>query len=155
LALRDVVGLGHQLAGRLQGGSRMKAFRALSTLALAAVLVLALGGPATAQAPIKIGEVNSYSGVGAAFTAPYRAALEMALEEINGKGGVLGRKIEVVFRDDKLRPDEGIKHAQELVFQENVDFLMGTFSSAVGLAVSDFALKNKKLFLAAEPLTDA
>jgi branched-chain amino acid transport system substrate-binding protein len=78
----------------------------------------------------------------------------MALEEINGKGGVLGRKLEVIFRDDKLRPDEAIKHAQELVFQEKVDFLMGTFSSAVGLAVSDFALKNQKLFLAAEPLTD-
>ncbi|MBI4012858.1 MAG: ABC transporter substrate-binding protein [Candidatus Rokubacteria bacterium] len=123
--------------------------------ALVVSLVLAVTVPAAAQGSIKIGEINSYSGVGAAFTAPYRAALEMALEEINGKGGVLGRKIEVIFRDDKLRPDEGIKHAQELTFQENVDFLMGTFSSAVGLAVSDFALKNKKLFLAAEPLTDA
>jgi branched-chain amino acid transport system substrate-binding protein len=122
---------------------------------IALAVVLAVAGPAVAQAPIKIGEINSYSGVGAAFTAPYRAGLEMAVEEINGKGGVLGRKIEVLFRDDKLRPDEGIKHAQELLFQEKVDFLMGTFSSAVGLAVSDFALKNKILFLAAEPLTDA
>jgi branched-chain amino acid transport system substrate-binding protein len=120
-------------------------------------LILALGGlsPAWAQAPIKIGEINSYSGTGAAFTAPYRAAVEMALEEVNQKGGVLGRKLEVLFRDDKLRPDEAIKHAQELVLQEKVDFLMGTFSSAVGLAVSDFAQKQKILFLAAEPLTDA
>jgi branched-chain amino acid transport system substrate-binding protein len=125
----------------------------LATL-LTAVLLAAVAGPAGAQAPIRIGEINSYSGVGAAFTAPYRAALEMALEEVNARGGVLGRKLEVIFRDDKLRPDEGIKHAQELVFQEKVDFLMGTFSSSVGLAVSDFALKNKKLFLAAEPLTD-
>ena len=130
----------------------MNGFRVAT--ALVAGLVLA-AAPAGAQGPIKIGEINSYSGVGAAFTAPYRAALEMAVEEINGKGGVLGRKIEVIFRDDKLRPDEGIKHAQELLFQEKVDFLMGTFSSAVGLAVSDFALKNKVLFLAAEPLTDA
>jgi branched-chain amino acid transport system substrate-binding protein len=118
-------------------------------------LVLAVLPPVLAQGPIRIGEINSYSGVGAAFTAPYRAALEMALDEINGAGGVLGRKVEVLFRDDKLRPDEAIKHAQELVFQEKVDFLMGTFSSAVGLAVSDFALKNQKLFLAAEPLTEA
>lgn len=124
-------------------------------LVLALVPVLFAAAPAWAQGPIRIGEINSYSGVGAAFTAPYRAALEMALEEINGRGGVLGRKLEVVFRDDKLRPDEGIKHAQELVFQERVDFLMGTFSSAVGLAVSDFALKNKVLFLAAEPLTES
>jgi branched-chain amino acid transport system substrate-binding protein len=118
-------------------------------------LILTIAGPAAAQPPIRIGEINSYSGVGAAFTAPYRAALEMAVEETNARGGVLGRKIEVLFRDDKLRPDEGIKHAQELVFQEQVDFLMGTFSSAVGLAVSEFALKQKKLFLAAEPLTEA
>jgi branched-chain amino acid transport system substrate-binding protein len=118
-------------------------------------LVLAVVPSVLAQGPIRIGEINSYSGVGAAFTAPYRAALEMALDEINGAGGVLGRKVEVLFRDDKLRPDEAIKHAQELVFQEKVDFLMGTFSSAVGLAVSDFALKNQKLFLAAEPLTEA
>jgi branched-chain amino acid transport system substrate-binding protein len=124
-------------------------------LALAAVLTVAPAGPVRAQAPIRIGEINSYSGVGAAFTAPYRAAVEMALEEINQRGGVLGRRVEVLFRDDKLRPDEGIKHAQELLFQEKVDFLMGTFSSAVGLAVSDFALKNRRLFLAAEPLTDA
>jgi branched-chain amino acid transport system substrate-binding protein len=122
---------------------------------LALALVVAGVESAGAQAPIRIGEINSYSGVGAAFTAPYRAAVEMALEEINGRGGILGRKVEVLFRDDKLRPDEGIKHAQELVFQEKVDFLMGTFSSAVGLAVSDFALKQKKLFLAAEPLTEA
>jgi branched-chain amino acid transport system substrate-binding protein len=131
----------------------MNAFRPVSVLA--AILMLLAAAPCLAQGPIRIGEINSYSGVGAAFTAPYRAALEMALEEINGRGGVLGRKIKVLFRDDKLRPDEAIKHAQELVFQEKVDFLMGTFSSAAGLAVSDFALKNKVLFLAAEPLTDA
>jgi branched-chain amino acid transport system substrate-binding protein len=123
------------------------------TVTVALVVVGAL--PAAAQAPIRIGDINSYSGTGAAFTAPYRAAVEMALDEVNQKGGVLGRKVEVLFRDDKLRPDEGIKHAQELVLQEKVDFLMGTFSSAVGLAVSDFALKQKVLFLAAEPLTDA
>jgi branched-chain amino acid transport system substrate-binding protein len=127
----------------------------VATFGLIVVLALIPVVPAAAQTPIRIGEINSYSGVGAAFTAPYRAALEMALEEINQKGGVLGRRIEVTFRDDKLRPDEAIKHAQELVFQERVDFLMGTFSSAVGLAVSDFALKNQRLFLAAEPLTDA
>src|SRR3990172_2845364 len=77
---------------RARSRSGMRAFRAVA--ALAVVLALALAAPAAAQGPIKIGEINSYSGVGAAFTAPYRAALEMALEEINAKGGVLGRKIE-------------------------------------------------------------
>jgi branched-chain amino acid transport system substrate-binding protein len=129
----------------------------LVALALALGSLLGPAGltPARAQAPIRVGEINSYSGVAAAFTAPYRAAVEMALEEINARGGVLGRPLEVLFRDDKLRPDEGIRHAQELLFREKVDFLMGTFSSAVGLAVSDFALKQRVLFLAAEPLTEA
>ncbi len=133
----------------------MTAFALARVLVSLLVCMLGAAATATAQAPIKIGDINSYSGTGAAFTTPYRVAVEMALDEINQKGGVLGRKLEVLFRDDKLRPDEAIKHAQELVLQEKVDFLMGTFSSAVGLAVSDFAQKNKILFLAAEPLTDA
>ena len=129
--------------------------RAAAGLVLGAATVNGTSLAASAQGPIRIGDINSYSGTGAAFTAPYRVAVEMALDEVNQKGGVLGRKLEVLFRDDKLRPDEGIKHAQELVLQEKVAFLMGTFSSAVGLAVSDFAFKQKVLFLAAEPLTDA
>ena len=74
----------------------------------------------SAQAPIKIGEINSFSGIGAPFTGPYRAAVEMAVEEVNAKGGVLGRKVEVIFRDDKGQPAEAVKHAQELVASEKV-----------------------------------
>lgn len=133
----------------------MKKFRALFILGLAGLLVAFGAARVSTQTSIKIGEINSYSGVAAAFTAPYKAALEMAAEELNARGGVLGRKLELIFRDDKLRPDEAIKHAQELVFQEKVHFLMGTFSSAVGLAVSEFARQNKVMFLAAEPLTEA
>jgi branched-chain amino acid transport system substrate-binding protein len=128
--------------------------RRLATLALAGVLVAHGAAGAGAQPPIKIGEINSYSGVAAAFTAPYKAGVEMAAQELNAQGGVLGRTLEISFRDDKLRPDEAIKHAQELVFQEKVHFLMGTFSSAVGLAVSEFARQNTVMFLAAEPLTE-
>ncbi|GIX47236.1 MAG: twin-arginine translocation pathway signal protein [Candidatus Tectimicrobiota bacterium] len=118
-------------------------------------LCLVLLSSAVLAQPIRIGEINSYSGVGAAFTKPYRDAVELAQEEINAAGGVLGRPLEILFRDDKLRPDEAVKHAQELVFQQRVHFLMGTFSSAVGLAVSEFARRHRVLFLAAEPLTEA
>ena len=79
----------------------------------------------------------------------------MAVEEINAKGGALGRKIEVVFRDDKGQPAEAVKHAQELVANEKVALMAGTFLSNVGLAVSDWAKQNKALFVAAEPLTEA
>jgi branched-chain amino acid transport system substrate-binding protein len=123
---------------------------------LAAVLVLAAAAPAAAQqAPIKIGEINSFSGIGAPFTGPYRQAVEMAVDEVNARGGVLGRRIEVIFRDDKGQPAEAQKHAQELVASEKVALISGTFLSNVGLAVSDWAKQNRVLFVAAEPLTEA
>jgi branched-chain amino acid transport system substrate-binding protein len=126
--------------------------------ALAALLVfgaLAAAAPAAAQAPIRIGEINSFSGIGAPFTGPYRQGVEMAVDEINTKGGVLGRKIEVLFRDDKGQPAEAVKHAQELVASDKVSLIAGTFLSNVGLAVSDWAKQNNTLFVAAECLTEA
>jgi branched-chain amino acid transport system substrate-binding protein len=109
---------------------------------------------AVAAAPIRIGEINSYSGV-PAFTLPYRHGWQLALDEINGAGGVLGRPLEVISRDDGGKPADAITAANELVAAERVTLLMGTFLSNVGLAVSDFARQKGILFLAAEPLTDA
>ncbi|MFI5328378.1 MAG: ABC transporter substrate-binding protein [Candidatus Rokuibacteriota bacterium] len=123
---------------------------------MAAALLLTLGaGSATAQAPIKLGDINTYSGIGAPFTGPYRVGVEMAVEEINAKGGVLGRKVEVLFRDDKAQPAEAVKHAQELIESDKVAMITGSFLSNVGLAVSDWAKQNKTMFLASESLTEA
>jgi branched-chain amino acid transport system substrate-binding protein len=123
--------------------------------AITGLLTLSMAAAVAAQAPIKIGEINSFSGIGAPFTGPYRQAVEMAVEEVNAKGGVLGRKIEVIFRDDKGQPAEAVKQAQELVTGEKVALISGTFLSNVGLAVSDWAKQNQTLFVAAEPLTEA
>ncbi|MCC0048404.1 MAG: ABC transporter substrate-binding protein [Rhodobiaceae bacterium] len=112
------------------------------------------GKPATAQETIKIGELNSYSRF-AAFTVPYRQGFELALEEINAAGGVDGKKLEVVSRDDGGTTGDAVRVAEELVTRENVSFLFGTFLSNVGLAVGDFANQKKVLFIASEPLTDA
>jgi len=123
----------------------------LSTVTLA--MAAAFSGPATAQGTIKIGELNSYK-VFPAFLEPYKKGWELALEEINAAGGVLGRKLEVVSRDDGGNPGEAVRVAEELLSRENVAFLVGTFPSHVGLAVADFAKQKKVLFIAAEPLTD-
>src|SRR2546426_12464963 len=132
----------------------MRRYRVLG--ALATVLLLAPHvAPVAAQAPIKIGEVNSFSGIGAPFTGPYRQAVEMAVEEVNAKGGVLGRRLEVVFRDDKGQPAEAQKHAQELVASGKVALISGAVLSNVGLAGSDWAEQDRVLFVAAEPLTEA
>ena len=103
---------------------------------------------------IKVGEIQTYSKL-TNFTFPYRNGWQLALEEINNAGGVMGKKIEVISRDDQGKPGEAVKVAEELVSKDKVDLLMGTFFSHVGLAVTDFAKRNKVLFVAAEPLSDA
>jgi branched-chain amino acid transport system substrate-binding protein len=117
---------------------------------------VAFGGPLRAQTttPIRIGEINSYSTI-PQFTVPYRMGWQLAVEEVNAAGGLIGRKVEVISRDDAGKPDDAIRLATELVSNEKVTLLTGTFLSNVGLAVAEFALRNKVLFVAAEPLTDA
>src|SRR5918993_3571083 len=125
-------------------------------LGLALAGTIALGGnPAAAQqGPIKIGELNSYARW-AAFTVPYRNGWQLALEEINAKGGVLGRKLEIVSRDDGATTGDATRVAEELVTRENVSFLFGSFLSNVGVAMADYANQKKVVYIAAEPLTDA
>ncbi len=121
--------------------------------AAAAALAIGFGAPAVAQNTIKIGELNSYKNF-PAFLDPYKKGWELAVEEVNAAGGVMGKKIEIVSRDDNGNPGDAVRVAEELLSRENVSFLIGTFPSNVGLAVSDFAKQKKVLFIAAEPLTD-
>jgi len=111
-------------------------------------------GQAAPSGPIRIGEINSYTAV-PAFTLPYRNGWQLAMEQVNAAGGVLGRKLEVVSRDDAGRPQDAVRIAGELLNEEKVDLLAGGFLSNVGLAISDFALQNKRLYVASEPLSDA
>jgi branched-chain amino acid transport system substrate-binding protein len=116
-------------------------------------LAVSVVAPASAQDTIKIGELNSYK-IFAAFLEPYKKGWEMAVEEVNAAGGVLGKKIEIVSRDDNGNPADAVRAAEELLSNQKVAFLIGTFPSNVGLAVADFAKQRKTLFIAAEPLTD-
>src|ERR687898_1011410 len=121
---------------------------------LGGLALLAIIGNALAQTQsIKIGELNSYK-VFAAFLEPYKKGMELALGEINSGGGVLGRKLELVVRDDGGTPGDAVRVAEELIARERVNVLMGTFASNVGLAVANLANQRKILFVASEPLTD-
>ena len=111
-------------------------------------------GNAASALPIKIGEINSYSSI-PQFTIPYKQGWQLAVEEVNAKGGLLGRKVEVIMRDDSGKPEEALRHAVELTSKEKVDVLAGGFFSNIGLALADHAAKNKRIFIASEPLTDA
>src|ERR1700740_3634305 len=129
----------------------------LSKRLLSAGLGIVLAGianAAMAQSEIKIGEINSYSLL-PAFTEPYRKGWQLAVEEINAAGGIDGKKLVVVSKDDGGKPADAQTAANELVSSENVVMLTGTFLSNIGLAVSDFAKQKRVFFLAAEPLTDA
>lgn len=114
---------------------------------------LALLAPAQAQGVIKIGELNSYKAQ-PAFLEPYKKGMELAVEEINAAGGVNGKKLELITRDDNANPGDAVRVAEELISREKIDVLMGTFLSNTGLAVTDFAKQKKFFFLAGEPLTD-
>jgi branched-chain amino acid transport system substrate-binding protein len=132
-------------------------FAAVRPIGLFAVLAAAVSFatvlPAAAQDTIKIGEMNSYKSQ-PAFLEPYKKGWQMAVEEVNAAGGVLGKKIEVISRDDGANPGDAVRAADELVTGEGVNILCGTFLSNVGLAVTEFAGKKKVFFLGAEALTD-
>src|SRR5919201_5836306 len=107
-------------------------YKALITCTVSTILV---AGTAHGQT-VRIGELNSYK-VFAAFLEPYKKGMELALEEINGAGGVDGRKLELIVRDDGGTPGDAVRVAEELLSREKVNLLMGTFASNVGLAVAN------------------
>lgn len=115
---------------------------------------LGAASAAFAADTIKIGEIQTYSKL-TSFTFPYRNGWQLALEEINNAGGVMGKKLEIISRDDAGKPGTAVTVAEELVRKDKVALIMGTFLSNIGLAVTDFAKRNKVLFVAAEPLSDA
>lgn len=123
-------------------------FKLLGALALGTASALA-----TAQDVIKIGELNSYK-TQPAFLGPYKNGMELAVEQINAAGGVNGKQLELIVRDDNSNPGDAVRAAEELLTRDKVDVLTGTFLSHVGLAVTDFAQHKQRFFLASEPLTD-
>ena len=121
---------------------------------LGATAFVSLMAPlAHAQGVIKIGEINSYKAQ-PAFLEPYKKGMDLAIEEINAAGGVNGKKLELIIRDDNANPGEAVRAAEELFSREKVDVLTGSFLSHIGLALTDFAKQKKVFFLASEPLTD-
>ena len=118
-----------------------------------AVATLAASSLAQAQGVIKIGEINSYKAQ-PAFLEPYKKGMDLAVEQINGRGGINGRKLELIVRDDNANPGDAVRVAEELVSREKVDMLAGAFLSNTGLALADFAKQRKFFYLAGEPLTD-
>jgi branched-chain amino acid transport system substrate-binding protein len=112
-----------------------------------------LGSAQSDQKPIKLGAMFISSGPLGGYGINGQRAITMALEEINSSGGLLGRKLELVFGDTKLKPDVAVELAEKFINEDKVDFLMGPTSSAVALSLSEVARKHKKILINTQAAT--
>ncbi|MBX6324281.1 MAG: substrate-binding protein, partial [Rhodospirillaceae bacterium] len=118
----------------------------------------AAGGPATLAAPaiirrasaadpIKVGVISPLTGAWTVYGRAHASGFELAVDEINAKGGILGRRVEIVLADSKTEPRVVVEQANRLVRQERVDFLAGTFSSAERNAAAPVVTQANKILL--------
>jgi branched-chain amino acid transport system substrate-binding protein len=116
--------------------------------ALAAALAVALGAtPASAEEPVKVGALLSVTGPAAFLGAPEARTLEMLAAEVNAKGGIGGRKLELVVKDTAGSPEKAISFAKQLIDEEGVFAIIGPATSGETLAVKPIAEETKTLLL--------
>ena len=127
----------------------MRLSRALPA-AVVALCALAAAWPATSQAPgpIKIGASISLTGTYAKPGTQQKDGYEICAEEVNAKGGLLGRKIEFVVYDDQSMPATAVKLYEKLITEDKVEAVMGPYSSPVSEAVANVSEKYKKILVA-------
>jgi branched-chain amino acid transport system substrate-binding protein len=109
-------------------------------------MAFAVALPVHAQT-IKIGLVTALSGQSARAGEAITRGLTVAIDEINAKGGVLGRKLELVRRDDEATPAKGVIAARELLFKEKVAVLFGGLDTPVSLAIVPIVNEQKIVFM--------
>jgi branched-chain amino acid transport system substrate-binding protein len=121
----------------------------------AGVGLLFAAGSATAQdtTPIKVGLTTDLTGIAAAYARSQVNGVQLAIDQLNANGGLLGRKVELLVRDSQLKPDLGTSHTRDLITREKVDFLIGPDGSAVGMTVSAVAKQYKKVVMMTIPNT--
>lgn len=117
----------------------------LAGAAAAASLAIAL--PVQAEDTVKIGLVAAMSGQSAKSGEAILRGLTIALDEINAKGGLLGKKVELLVRDDESNPAKGVLAARELVQRHKVAAIIGGLDTPVSLAIVPFANKSKVPFV--------
>jgi branched-chain amino acid transport system substrate-binding protein len=118
-------------------------------LAATASTVALVPSVAVAQAkdPIRIGFPTPLTGPFGAEAADQQAGAQLAIEEINGKGGVLGRKVELLVRDDQLKPGVGAQRTKELIENDKVHLVAGGLSAAVQMAINEQTKKAGLIYL--------
>src|SRR5262247_795894 len=111
----------------------------------------ALSFPSTLRAqskdPIRIGFPLPLTGPFAAIASDMKQGAELGVDELNAKGGILGRKVELLVRDDQLKPQVGAQRTQELIEKENCQFIVGGLAAHVQMAINEQTKKSKVLFI--------
>jgi branched-chain amino acid transport system substrate-binding protein len=125
--------------------------RTFLTTATAGTAALAFPAVLRAQSkdPIRIGVPIPLTGPFGALAADMQRGAQLAEAELNAKGGILGRKVEVLFRDDQLKPQVGAQRTQELIEKEKVQFIVGGLAAHVQMAINEQTKKAKVLFVSA------
>jgi len=116
----------------------------LATLVSLAVLGW-LSSPATAQKVVKIGDLGSKVGVFEGYGKYQTMMMQMAVDELNARGGVLGHKIEMISEDDDTKPAPAVRKAEKLILQDDVKLIVGAVSSGSTMAVMDVTKKHKTI----------
>lgn len=114
-----------------------------ASVASLAILAAAAGVSLAQQPPIKIGVINVLSGSFAAYGKSGKQGAQLAAEEINQAGGLLGRQVEIIQVDDQAKPDIGVQEAKRLILNEKVNVLLGVDSSSVALALAPLTNEYK------------
>jgi urea transport system substrate-binding protein len=133
--------------GKLTRRDTLKALGASTALAAGSLAVPAIIRRASAADPIRVGVISPLTGAWTVYGKAHSAGFQMAVDEINEKGGVLGRPLEVVIGDSKTEPRVVVEQANRLIRQERVDFLAGTFSSAERNAAGPVVTSANKILL--------
>jgi urea transport system substrate-binding protein len=132
---------------RITRRTALQALGATTALATSALAAPAIIRRASAQDPIRVGVISPLTGAWTVYGKAHSAGFQMAVDEINEKGGVLGRPIEIVLGDSKTEPRIVVEQANRLIRQERVDFLAGTFSSAERNAAGPVVTSANKILL--------
>lgn len=110
---------------------------------------------AISKEPIKIGSICDFAGPCYMYCETGLNGLRIAIEEINAKGGILGRKVDLIVRDTEMKVDVAVRELKDLILREKVDFLIGPCSSGTGLAMQVVHTEYKVLRISAIANTEA
>lgn len=121
--------------------------------AILALLTSGCGAVSDDEGPIRVGVLYPTTGVGQVFGSPALLGHEMVVDKINAEGGLLGREVVTIHRDDRSEPGHATAQARELVSRDGVHFLLGGVASSVGQAISEVARQEQVIYIASVPKT--